>query len=739
MHREAVAHCDCRAADSPFLGKPRLVKNYNGIVTTYEYSRDEAGTSQTTIERTGKPLDFNSDPCIVNAGTETTTITATNGVALSRISQDIVSQKTLVYETAEEFDAFNRVTTTLYRLDGSTSTTTYGCCGPDNQTDREGVVTVYEYDPLNGRLKATTRDGIKTEDTDINANGDTLTQTVYARGGGIPPQATTYTYTNGRMTSSTAPLGRTTNYTYSSTVDTTTFPDGSKSEVNYNFGVQSGTSGSAVHSTTLSSGPLWSKTLPANVTTRTNLLGQSIETTYADSSKSLTEYNPKGQVITQTSPAGIVTQFEYDDLGRPTKSTVVMTETANIVTQYLYDYSLYSGKNVSSKTTIVSQGAQSKTVSTEYASLDGLDSWTVSDGRVNHTSAVYATDSNNRRTGSKTVTQTRYAGSTTVSKTVSTYLNGRVLHVENFNADNSAGNTLDYAYDGFNRLISVTEQYNGAVINTTETVYDAANQPVSVTRNSRVTANVFDNMGRLTSTTLPGERTVHYEYFMTGELKKTYGAETYTQALTYTDQGNKASLTTYRSGSDGDTTTWTYNSRNFMTAKTYADGKSIHYTYDADGRLLSRVWARGITTSYTYDHAGRQTAITYSDGTPGIALAYDYLNRLTTATQGTETRTFTYNADSTVASETIPYIVNGSLAYSYDDFGRRTGMTLNQNSSAVYSNSYAYDVQGRIATVSDGTNTATYSRVPGTNLLSSTTITQGGVTKLTKPRRLYSS
>ncbi len=67
-------------------------------------------------------------------------------------------------------------------------------------------------------------------------------------------------------------------------------------------------------------------------------------------------------------------------------------------------------------------------------------------------------------------------------------------------------------------------------------------------------------------------------------------------------------------------------------------------------------------------------------------------------------------------------------------FGRRTGMTLNQNSSAVYTNSYAYDVQGRIATVGDGTNTATYSRVPGTNLLSSTTITQGGVTKLTTAR-----
>ena len=331
----------------------------------------------------------------------------------------------------------------------------------------------------------------------------------------------------------------------------------------------------------------------------------------------------------------------------------------------------------------------------------------------------------------KTVTQTRFDG----SKTVSTYLNGRVLHVENFNADNSAGNTLDYVYDGFNRQISVTEKFGSTVINTRETVYDAAGQPTSVTENGRATTYVYDSMGRKTQATLPGGRIVNYEYFTTGEPKKVYGAETYTQTLTWNDFGNKASFSTYRSGNTTDTTTWTYNNRNFMTAKTYADGKSIHYTYDADGRLLSRLWARGITTSYTYDNAGRQTAITYSDSTPGVTFAYDYLNRLTSVTDATGSRAFAYNADGTLASETLPYIVNnGTLEYAYDTLGRRTGLQLKQNNTAVYSNSYAYDVQGRIATVGDGTNTATYSRVPGTNLLNSTTISQGGVTKLTTSR-----
>ena len=285
-----------------------------------------------------------------------------------------------------------------------------------------------------------------------------------------------------------------------------------------------------------------------------------------------------------------------------------------------------------------------------------------------------------------------------------------------------------------NRPISVTEKFGSTVINTQETVYDAAGQPTTVTENGRATAFVYDSMGRKTQATLPGERIIHYEYYLTGEPKKVYGAENYTQTFTWNGFGNKASLSTYRSGNTADTTSWTYNSRNFITAKTYADGKNVRYTYDADGRLLSRLWARGITTSYAYDNAGRQTGITYSDGTPGISFTYDFLNRITDVTDGTGSRAFSYNADSTLASESIPYIVNSGLTYAYDNLGRRMGMTLNQNNTPLVANQYTYDNMSRIATVSDGTNTATYTRVPGTNLLSGTTITAGGVTKLSTAR-----
>ena len=294
---------------------------------------------------------------------------------------------------------------------------------------------------------------------------------------------------------------------------------------------------------------------------------------------------------------------------------------------------------------------------------------------------------------------------------------------------------MNSIFNRVNRQVKVTEKFGSTVINTTETTYDAAGQPVSVTQNGRATTNVYDNMGRLTSATLPGSRTVNYAYATTGEMANVAGADTYTQAFTYNEFGNMATLTTYKGTSAPQTTSWTYNNRNFMTAKIYPDNKSTTYTYDYDGKMLTRAWARGITTTYTYDNAGRRTGIAYDDNlTPGIAFTYDFLNRVTAVTDGTGSHSFTYNADSTLASETIPHIVSGTLEYAYDNLGRRTGLQLKQNSSAVYNNSYAYDVQGRIATVGDGNNTAAYSRVPGTNLLSSTTIANSGVTKLSTSR-----
>ncbi len=85
----------------------------------------------------------------------------------------------------------------------------------------------------------------------------------------------------------------------------------------------------------------------------------------------------------------------------------------------------------------------------------------------------------------------------------------------------------------------------------------------------------------------------------------------------------------------------------------------------------------------------------------------------------------------TLASATIPYILNSDVAYTYDTLGRNTGMTLNQNSSAVFSQTYTFDSMSRVATISDGTDTFTFNRLSGLNMLGSVVGTNSSGTILT--------
>jgi len=147
------------------------------------------------------------------------------------------------------------------------------------------------------------------------------------------------------------------------------------------------------------------------------------------------------------------------------------------------------------------------------------------------------------------------------------------------------------------------------------------------------------------------------------------------------------------------------------------------YTYNNDGQLATRVWARGITTSYTFDNAGRQVVIDYSDeNTPDISFTYDWMGNPATVEDAAGIRNFSYNYTTSghpgLVSVTIPSIINYSLNYTYDSLGRRTAMSLNNNSTPVFTNNYGYDsATGQLATVGDGTYTAHYTYQDGTGLM----------------------
>ena len=360
--------------------------------------------------------------------------------------------------------------------------------------------------------------------------------------------------------------------------------------------------------------------MPQDITVYTDMLGRQYKTKYADDTYTETFYNSKGQAVKQVSPAGRITLIEYDSRGRVYRSAVDMNQNSVIdgddeITQYTYSFGTHSGKTVSVSTVTRIVNTNSKVLSVSETTLDGLESWTTSNGLVTHSLTERLGSGQLKSTveypnGSKTVTTTKY---------------GLTDTVENFQLDGTtAGNVIEYEYDEFDRPYRITEKYGETIINqTVYSNYNANGQALTVTTNGRATTYVYDNMGRMTSQTKPGSRTVTYTYKDTGELDTVDGADTYKQAYVYDSQGRMHTLTTYKDANTPQVTTWNYNNRGFMTSKVYADSKGIGYTYTADGQLASRTWARTssgspLVTGYTYDNAGRQLAIDYSDTTPDI-------------------------------------------------------------------------------------------------------------------------
>ena len=278
----------------------------------------------------------------------------------------------------------------------------------------------------------------------------------------------------------------------------------------------------------------------------------------------------------------------------------------------------------------------------------------------------------------------------------------------------STGVETTTAYDALGR---VTEVRDGRG-NVTTTAYDANGRVASVTDGAgNTTTYGYDALGRRVSETDPNGLATTTAYDAEGRVVSRRGA-TYPVDYEYDGFGDRVAMATYRDAAltQGDVTLWLRDeATGLVTNKVYADGAGPTYAYTPDGKLALRTWARGVSTSYSYDGAGNLVSTTYSDGTPSIACAYDRSGNIVSAvTEGVATNLYAYSEEGLVTNE----VQNGAtLARSYDFLGRPTGYTL-CGSASLREVSFSYDVLGRLATVTSGTNVFTYSYLLGTDLVS---------------------
>jgi RHS repeat-associated protein len=708
----------------PFFGQTRKVRNADGTMTLYDYTMN--GQNKVTTVSTGQA---SADGNTVIAGTTTVSTVNPAGSKISETVTDISSGLILSWSNATTTDAAGRPTL-VQSLGGTTETFSYGCCGVDFKTDKEGIWTYYTYDAERrvltesrsgitfiykydaaGRKTSTTRRG--SDSTDI-----LLEATVYDISGRvisvITPRGTAsldeVIDASGHLVKTTALLDAGIKVETFAQDDSLLEVAGSGAHpTRYEYGVDaSGVFTKEIRLGLLGENTEWSKR-------HTDLAGRESKIVFPDGAQAQKFYNGQGQLIKDVDPDGVTRLYSYNNKGEQefnavdiNRNGLIDTDGPDQVTRTTSEVATAHGLTVSRSSTINLTETGPITVSITENSVDGLQSWETRYGLTTH--RQIALSGNGARTETVVAPDASYV--------VSQFESERLASAVSFDNTGAQIRGTTYSYDGHGRVLRETDARNG----TTSYTYDATDRvrssktpPAASGITAQTTGYDYDGQGRVIQRTLPGNAVVHYEYFPTGELKKQYGAQTYPIEYTYDAQGR---IKTLHAGTG--TTTWNYDSqRGWLSTKLYDDSNGPSYTYTLAGRLQTRLWARGVTTTYGYDNAGELSGITYSDSTPAVTYIHDRQSRITNITDAAGNHVLTYGPADQPGSDTIAgglldgvAVING-----YDAFQRRNTLEYKQSGNAIISQTYGYDGVSRLASAGNGTVSAAYEYLPNSDLI----------------------
>jgi RHS repeat-associated protein len=764
---------DVGAGNPWVIGMPATVDYPDGTRESHFYSfsaQDGSGTfyvTNTTLRGAADPANVTN----VLSGAKTIAVMLNTGRTLSTAAYDIESTM-ITSQEMNEMDSFGRVTRTDY-LDGTHTGFAFDCCGLGALTNRDGSLVTYDYDALKREIAQHTyvnaTDIISTSSGYDPVGNVISTERIGTDGSPMPQSFSTYDLA-GQLTSTTDALGNVTHYTNyidgsGELIKTTTYPDVStRVETYLEDGSLASVTGTAVHGVRYVYGVEqdggiyrpYAKEIKLNTNgtdttewtkTYTDAVGRAYKTVFADNAYAQSFYNNQGQLTNQVDPDNVSTLYAYNAKGERAITAVDMNQNGGIefagtdrITMVTNDVITDNGANVNrSRTYVWETSVDAPTLAaTSETSVEGLQSWSITwnngVGITNHSVTTY--DGN----GGRFVTNTAPDG----SYSISVHQYGQLMSVTSVDSLGNQLSATTYGYDPQGRQSTAIDARSG----TTTMYYNNADQVTNSTTPSpdgllpgQSTTVYFDSMSRVTQTTLPDNTSTTNLYYSTGELHLTVGSRTYPVEYTYDYAGRMKTMQTWTNYPSGNaaTTTWNYDLlRGFMTNKTY-DGPSLGptYTYTSTGRLKTRLWARGITTTYGYNAAGNLQYVVYSDTTAGTTNGFDRLGRTTAVTNGITVCLLAYNDTGGLLSESYSGGPLGGLTVTniYDNLLRRTNLSLRSALGTLASTTYGYDAASRLYNVGDGTNSATYSYVPNSPLISQIHFTNSGALRMTTTKQ----
>jgi RHS repeat-associated protein len=344
-------------------------------------------------------------------------------------------------------------------------------------------------------------------------------------------------------------------------------------------------------------------------------------------------HDAAGRLSQRTDPLGHTTKYQYNNLDQFTQ----ITDPLQGLTSFTYD----GNGNLKTVQDARQQGTNNKTV---YA-YDNFDHpQTHTDPLLRQESYVFD------QLGNLTSFTDRRGKPTTYQ-----YDGINRSTFAGFGTAPTYESTINYTYDGGNRLSKVVDSSSGTIT----PVFDGLNRLTSETTPQGSVAYTYDNDSHMTKAQVTGQTAVSYYYDNASRLYKV---------------------------TQGTSTLIGYDNANRRSTLTLPNGIVLTYGYDNDSRINSMSYQLGTTMvgslSYVYDAAGRRTQVGGSLAASGFpnavsSAAYDVANEMT----GWNGTTIGYDANGNISNDGAAsytwngrnqLISRGATSFQYDSFGRRT-------------------------------------------------------------------